>query len=220
MSMTRGLLILSMLPIFAIVGIFVVLFHNPAIPIRETVAASVDEVWVSDYACNNGVPQSRLIGIKAAVPLGLVKIFDGDPDIDTVTIAWPDGGQEVVRILGIDGAEIAHLGLWSEDQVFGPEGRGFILGVLATTERLELLRSPCFDKYGRTLGYLFVDGVNYSTLAINSGLAFETVAKYGDNGLPEQAAEVLETADRFGEPYLDQSPSEFRHKMKAKYAKP
>jgi endonuclease YncB( thermonuclease family) len=60
--------------------------------------------------------------------------------------------------------------------------------------RIDLLRSAFLDRYGRTLGYFFLDGRNYSVLVIEAGLSRETITHYGDNGLPREAQEVLEAA--------------------------
>ena len=51
--------------------------------------------------------------------------------------------------------------------------------------RCELLRSSTLDPYGRTLGYLFLNGRNYSVLVVQARLSAETVTFYGDNGLPD-----------------------------------
>ena len=53
---------------------------------------------------------------------------------------------------------------------------------------------PSLDRYRRTLGYFFLDGRNFSALAVRAGYAHETISRYGDNGLPREAAEVLAAA--------------------------
>lgn len=159
------------------------------------------------------VKQPRTTHILVSVPVDLVVADDGD----TLSINWPDGDEETVRILGIDTAEVAHDFPKMDDQPYGPDGRGFIQGVLAMTERLELVRADCLDKYGRTLGHFLVNGRNYSPLVIEAGLALETVSDYGDNGLPEFSSEVLEAADRSAPPLLIETPSAFRKQMREKY---
>ncbi|MCB1182792.1 thermonuclease family protein [bacterium] len=147
--------------------------------------------------------QSRPHGERVSVDPGLVEVGDGD----TVTIRWPDGDVERVRILGIDTPEVAHP-QWGQphDQLLGPEAAAFGAGAFAAAERIELLRAAETDPYGRTLGYVFLNGKNYSVLLIRGGFAVETVNHYGDNGLPDEAAAVLAAAAvappvPFDEPY-------------------
>ena len=70
----------------------------------------------------------------------------------------------------------------------------FARGAFAAATRIDLLRSAFLDRYGRTLGYFFLDGRNYSVLVIEAGLSRETISHDGDNGLPREAQEVLEAA--------------------------
>jgi hypothetical protein len=76
-----------------------------------------------------------------------------------------------------------------------------------------VLRAATVDPFDRTLDYLFIDGLNYSTLIIRSRLAVETVSHYGDNGLPKQAAEVMEAAKAQG-PLPFEQPHVFRARMR------
>jgi len=140
-----------------------------------------------------------------------VSVDDGD----TVVIRWGGQDLETVRILGIDTPETRHL---AHDipyaQPFGPEARAFAQGAFAAASRVELLRAATLDPYGRTLGYLFLDGVNFSVLVVRARLAEETVGRYGDNGLPREAAEVTATARQAG-PLPFESPASFRERMRA-----
>jgi len=143
-------------------------------------------------------PSSRAAGTKVIVPFESVHVLDGD----TAVIRWVPADSETVRVLGIDTAELFgtkghqmtdHLPRMS---AAGAEARGFVRGAFATAARIELLRSTHLDRYGRTLGYFFLDGRNYSVLVIEARLSGETISHYGDNGLPHEAAEVLEAARR------------------------
>jgi hypothetical protein len=78
---------------------------------------------------------------------------------------------------------------------------------------VELLRARTVDQYGRTLGYLFLNGRNYSVLAVQARLAAESVTFYGDNGLPREAAEVLAAAKSAG-PLPFEPPHAFRARMR------
>ena len=94
---------------------------------------------------------------------------------------------ETVRILGIDTPETRHLEHnLPYAQSFGPEARGFAQGAFAAATQVELLRASTLDPYGRSLGYLFLNGRNYSVLVVQARLSAETVTFYGDNGLPER----------------------------------
>jgi hypothetical protein len=78
---------------------------------------------------------------------------------------------------------------------------------------VEILRSPALDPYGRTLAYLFVNGRNYSVLAIKARYTTETIGHFGDNGLPREAAEVVAAAKDLG-PLAFEPPHQFRARMR------
>jgi endonuclease YncB( thermonuclease family) len=147
---------------------------------------------------------------RIPVEPALVDVGDGD----TVVIHWRDGDAERVRILGIDTPEVAHPSMgWYDDQPYGPEATAFCEGVFAVAESVDLIRAAETDGYGRTLGYLFVNGRNYSVLAIAAGYAVETVSHYGDNGLPEIADTVLGASRGVG-PAPFEEPYRFRRRMR------
>ena len=147
---------------------------------------------------------------RVPIDPALIDVGDGD----TVTIHWSDGDAERVRILGIDTPEVAHPSMgWYDDQPYGPEATAFAEGVFAMAETVELLRAAETDGYGRTLGYLFVNGRNYSVLVVTAGYAVETVGHYGDNGLPEAADAVLAASTRVG-PVPFEAPYRFRRRMR------
>lgn len=155
-------------------------------------------------------PQPRPHGTRVAVEASRVVVDDGD----TVVIRWSKDDAETVRILGIDTPETRHLEHnLPYAQPFGAEARGFAQGAFAAATQVELLRSPTLDPYGRTLGYLFVNGRNYSVLAIRARYSAETVSFYGDNGLPKEAAEVLAAAKEAG-PLPFEPPHVFRGRMR------
>lgn len=153
---------------------------------------------------------------RVAVPRHLIRFDDGD----SITIRWPQG-DEVVRILGIDTPEVLHL---EHDipyaQPFGYTAAGFLRGCLAVASRVELLRSGQSDRYDRTLGYLFVNGQNYSVLAIRARLAVGPSGRFGDNGLPREYAACRAAAAAAG-PVPFEEPHLYRKRMRAlsKYMK-
>lgn len=139
-----------------------------------------------------------------------VEVDDGD----TVVIRWPGAEPETVRILGIDTPETRHP---AHDlpyaQPFGEQARAFAQGAFAAATRVELIRAANLDGFGRTLGYVYLNGQNYSVLVIRARYSAETVSHYGDNGLPQPSAEVLAAARNAG-PLPFEPPHVFRGRMR------
>jgi endonuclease YncB( thermonuclease family) len=155
-------------------------------------------------------PQPRPHGQRIRVDPALVTVEDGDG----VVIRWTDKDTEIIRILGIDTPEVRRLEHnLPYDQPFGPEARAFAQGAFAAATEIELLRSPTLDPYDRTLAYLFINGKNYSVLAIKAGYTGETVSHYGDNGLPRESAEVLAAA-KTAAPLPFEPPHQYRARMR------
>ena len=164
----------------------------------------------SSEAADPSRDQPRPHSVRVAVPVAAVRVDDGD----TIVIAWGEDQKETVRILGIDTPETRH----EEhdipfDQPFGPEAAAFARGVFAMADKVELLRSSTLDPYGRTLGYVFVNGRNFSLLILRARLAVETVSVFGDNGLPVEAAACLAAAAAAG-PVPFEPPYLFRKRMR------
>ena len=147
---------------------------------------------------------------RVVVPAKLIRFDDGD----SIDIRWRKE-TESVRIIGIDTPEVQHL---EHDlpyaQSFGYEAAGFLRGCIAVADKIELLRSGNRDKYGRTLGYLFLDGRNYSVLAIRARLAYGPSVRFGDDGLPEEHAACLAAAAVAG-PVAFEEPWLYRKRMRA-----
>jgi endonuclease YncB( thermonuclease family) len=156
-------------------------------------------------------PQLRPHSAKVAVDARIVQVDDGD----TVLIRWPKEPEgEIVRLLGIDTPETRHVEHDIPfDQMFGPEARAFTRGVFAAATRVEVMRAATVDPYGRTLGYLFVDGRNASVLIIEARLAYESVTQFGDNGFPAEAALIKAAAEKAG-PLPFEPPYQFRGRMR------
>ena len=119
-----------------------------------------------------------------------------------------------MHFLGIDSPEVRHdeHGI-PLDQSFGPEARAFAQGAFAAATDVKLIRAGTLDPYGRTLGYLIINGKNYSVLIVRARLAEESVSHYGDNGLPVLAAEVTAAARAAG-PMPFEPPYVFRKRMR------
>jgi endonuclease YncB( thermonuclease family) len=154
--------------------------------------------------------QTRPHGVRVPVPVSTLRIDDGD----TLAIAWGQAEAETVRVLGIDAPETRHVEHDIPfDQPCGPEAAAFARGVFSAAERVELVRAPTLDPYGRTLGYVFVNSKNVSVLMLEARLAVETVSVFGDNGLPEPAAACLAAASAAG-PVAFESPHFYRKRMR------
>ena len=165
---------------------------------------------VAAQACAEDTTPARTTLERVSVDPALIDVGDGD----TVTILWSDEDSERMRILGIDTPEVAHHSMgWYDDQPYGPEATAFAEGVFAMAETVELLRAAEPDGYGRTLGYLFVNGLNYSVLVVKAGYATETVTHYGDNGLLEPSEAVLAASRTVG-PVAFEAPYKFRKRMR------
>ena len=189
---------------FAPAFLFLTLLQAPAPPPAESRPA------VPAAPRTAPSPQPRPSGVRVPVPVQLVSVDDGD----TVQIRWPQGDLEIVRLLGIDTPETRHVEHDIPfDQAFGKEARAFAQGAFAAATQIELLRSKTLDPFGRTLGYAFVNGVNYSLLVVKARLAEESVSRYGDNGLPKEAAEVLAAAKAAG-PLPFEPPGAYRARMR------
>ena len=155
-------------------------------------------------------PQPRPNGTRVPMDPATIEIDDGD----SLLIRWSKADLETVRILGIDTPETRHLEHnLPYAQPFGPEARAFAMGALALATKVELLRAKTLDPYGRTIGYLFLNGRNYSVLVLSARLAEETVGRYGDNGFPSEAAEVTAAAKAAG-PLPFESPATYRGRMR------
>jgi micrococcal nuclease len=155
-------------------------------------------------------PQPRPHGARVAVDPGRIEVDDGD----SLMIHWGKDDVETVRILGIDTPETRHVEHnLPYAQAFGAEARGFALGAFSLAIKAELLRANTLDPFGRTLGYLFLNGRNYSVLVVAARFAEESVTRYGDNGLPVEAAEVMAAAKAAG-PLPFESPGIYRNRMR------
>ena len=154
--------------------------------------------------------QARPHGQRVKVDPALVVVEDGD----TVVIRWLGADPEIVRILGIDTPETRRLEHnLPFDQPFGKEANAFAQGAFAAASEVELLRCPTLDPYDRTLGYLFINGRNFSVMVIKARFSTETVSHYGDNGLPNEAAEIKAAAKDIG-PLPFEPPHLYRARMR------
>lgn len=137
-------------------------------------------------------------------------------DCDKKTLEFDDGdtfecNDKIIRILGIDAAEIFHPGVGiCEDQ--DPAGRvvaQILHSALTAAAKITVVPTAKPDKYGRTLAYVLLDGELYGPDLVKQGLVYQTVKRYGTNGLPEYARQILDASRSAQKPKF-QDPSDWR----------
>lgn len=113
----------------------------------------------------------------------------------------------VMRFLGVDTPEIRNPqhGFYI-DQPYGREAANFTRMEIKKA-RVVTCRADGRDVYDRLLVHLFVDGYPLSLVIVESGMGYETVTAFGDNGFPRIAERILEASRRVGDlpfekPYL------------------
>ena len=94
----------------------------------------------------------------------LVRVVDGDTYLLQVGAT-----RQTVRLLNVDCPEL--------NQVGGPEAAQQAKRLLAFSRQITLTTRKYPDKYGRTLGYVWVDGKALDSLLLVSGSAW--VGQYG-----------------------------------------
>ena len=107
--------------------------------------------------------------------ISFLQCVDGDT-------AWflIDGKKEKVRFLAIDAPEIAHEG--NKADYYGDSAKEFVCKKLKKAKNISIEYDPSssvHDKYGRVLGWIFVDGDNLNELLVSRGYAMVRYV-YGD----------------------------------------
>jgi endonuclease YncB( thermonuclease family) len=131
-----------------------------------------------------------------------IKLDDGDSF---------DCNGEHIRVLGIDTPEITHVphGIYM-DQPMGREAAEFTKHAIENAKRVTIIRGGK-DPYGRTLAHVLIDGELLGVILIRARLAYETISRYGDNGLPEYAFAVEEAWKTVKKPDFE-DPHDWRMK--------
>lgn len=105
-------------------------------------------------------------------------------DGDTISVILSNGEKESVRLLLIDTPESVHPN--KPVQPFGKEASNFAKETLQEGQTVTLEKgNPERDKYGRLLGYIWIDDTNFNQLMIEKGYArvayvYEPNTKYLD----------------------------------------
>lgn len=175
--------------------------------LRTAIMLSAGLLGLSQISC------SKQDGIQARVVDCSGDKFKFD-DVDSLFC-----GKEYIRILGIDGPETMHKehGIF-ENQPYGIEAANYARDIFGKAHSITAVVTEK-DKYGRSLGHVFVNGQLYGELAIRAGFAYETISKYGDNGFPGFAL-AIKTAWKEtwkdGKLPLFENPSDWRKKHQKK----
>ena len=98
--------------------------------------------------------------------VALSKCTDGD-----TAHFYINGEDTTVRFLGIDTPETVKAN--TPEQPFGKEASNYTCNFLTNAKeiQIEYEESDKIDKYGRTLGWIFVDGILLQTQLVKEGLA-------------------------------------------------
>jgi len=104
-----------------------------------------------------------------------------------------------MRFLGVYTPEIRNPehGLYS-DQPYGREAKKFTHMEIKRAKRVTY-RADGYDRYGRLLVHIFVDGYPFSLRIVEAKYGYETVSVYGDNGFPDMARRIVEASKLVGE---------------------
>jgi endonuclease YncB( thermonuclease family) len=141
-------------------------------------------------------------------PPGYKPSYRGARLVDVADIRFDDGDtfdykNRPIRVLGIETPEIAHpdLGVY-EPQDYGPAAAESTRAWIERAAKVEIVLDGR-DLYDRTLAHVFVDGELLACRLIRHALAYETVSHYGDNGYPDLAQEIIDTARRSPKPKFE-----------------
>ena len=157
-----------------------------------------------------GCASKAKLGPEGAIEIPKDRIVFDDGD----TISFDD---VTIRVLGIDTPEIAHPEHgFMEDQPYGREAAARAEELIRGAKTISYLPYEN-DRYGRLLAHLFIDGKLLGVYLVEEGLAYETITHYGDNGFPDQAAQILDAAEGAPEPQFI-PPHQWRRENRKKPA--
>ncbi|UOQ43708.1 thermonuclease family protein [Halobacillus salinarum] len=113
---------------------------------------------------NSGHEETTQTNEEEKVTATVTKVVDGD----TIDISL-NGKEETVRMLLVDTPETVHPN--KPVQKFGPEASAFAKETLSGKDIQLEYDGPKRDKYGRLLGYVWVDGHMFNQMLLEKGLA-------------------------------------------------
>ncbi|NDK08812.1 hypothetical protein EOM39_06250, partial [Candidatus Gracilibacteria bacterium] len=121
---------------------------------------------IDSLVWNYEVPEDYVVKKEIKEKVKVIRIIDGD----TIVIQFQDGKTEKLRFIGVDTPETKHPK--KEVEKFGIEVSNFTKDMLQGKEVfLELDYENYRDKYGRLLGYIWLQDANFNKLLIEKGYA-------------------------------------------------
>jgi len=114
---------------------------------------------------------SKILSSKSGVKMpenenGKISVIDGD------TVNY---GTLKIRMIGLDAPE-SNTSRYGYVECFGAQASEHLKSLLNNASALTIEKDPSqgeTDKYGRTLAYIFYNGININTQMIADGYAFE-----------------------------------------------
>jgi micrococcal nuclease len=134
------------------------------IALLVTVAAVV-AVFCAGLGIRSYREKSSMHSFEAVV----AKVVDGDT-------VWTDKGEKI-RLLGIDTPELHHPDY--PVQAFAQEAKDYVSGrILGKKCVFEYSDLDHYDKYGRTLAFIYIDGDLVNAEIVKKGFGYASVNKY------------------------------------------
>lgn len=143
---------------------------------------------------------SMAVSIARAETLAghIVGVHDGD----TVTLLLPGGERIKVRLAQIDAPEL--------EQEFGAESQGSLFGALMDRD-VEVVKET-IDKYGRTIGMIYLGDTNVNKMQIERGMAWAYRQYVHDKALLESEATARQNKVGLWSGENPVAPWDYRHK--------
>jgi endonuclease YncB( thermonuclease family) len=167
---------------------------------RALLAACALLVAVGGGACapsSNETP-TRASGVATLERLPVasheIEVLDGD------TVRW---NEHVCRIVGYDTPEQRAEWFEGDQEPWATRATNRLRDALESATELEILVVDEPDSYGRKLVQIYADDVPIGVPLLEAGLAYPTIAVYGDNGLPEDARAIVDAARRGRHPEFE-----------------
>ena len=154
---------------------------------RGVVAGVLFLAWTCLAAGRGGYFDDVLEPATERLSRAEVVVLDGD----TILV----GGVKV-RLLGVDTPECGAPWFEGDQEPWAGQARDLLVELLASGGEITLQSWGSTDVYDRRLAHLFVAGESVSLRLVQAGLAYPTVQRYGDQGFPELAAQLLQHAKR------------------------
>ena len=131
-------------------------------------------------------------GLLFAGQYKVSRITDGD----TIQVI-ADGTKTIIRLVGIDAPEVSHAKN-QPGQPFGQQSTKHLAGLVLN--KIVDIKSYGLDRYGRTLGEVFLDGKSINLEMVKAGLAevYRGTPAKGQNMEPYRKAEEEAKAAKRG----------------------